>query len=171
MKLLLDVFDWTAYLTGVIGAPLGWIEYFHPNVADNIEKSIDQGQSKLEKWGDKVTGHHLYDILLTFSILLFFFIIYIPIGHYNSFVPAVNLAWYYWVLIVIFYSPIMLSIGAYFLAWLIDVCNNATGGHALGTIGLALIVLGIFCDTADKAIEIIPSLLERINNLELSAFL
>lgn len=154
MNQLLTVFDWTAYLTGLLGAPLGWIEYFYPNMADKIENKIDRGQTNIEKWGDKFTRHHLFEVLLTVTILLFFFLIYIPISHYSDYTPAIILPTYAWVLIVLLYLPVIIGIGSYFLAWMIEICNNATDGHALGTIGLGLIVIGVICDSADKILSL-----------------
>lgn len=155
MNSLLTAFDWIAYATGLVGAPLGWIEYFYPNIADNIEDKIDSGQKHFEQWGDKITRHHLFEVLLVITILLFFFIIYIPITRYSDYSSPIFLPSYVWIIIGVLYMPVFIGIGAYFLAWLIEKCNNATGGHALGTIGLFLIVVGVVFDSADKILSLL----------------
>lgn len=153
MELFLSILDWTNDILGIIGARLGWVEYFHPEVADHWEDKIDQAQDQFKEWGDSFTRSKFFETLLTLSIPIILLLISIPIMNASPTTSNINLDWYLWVLIFIILIPTIGGLFLYFLSWLIEQLNEITNGHALGSIGLGLILFGLISSGIDKVVS------------------
>jgi hypothetical protein len=155
MQLFLDICDWVAYFTGVIGAPLGFIEYFKPHVADKIEVAIDKFGDKVRAIADNLgRNNYLNEIIWTVSTIVFMITLYYfisklsPIGTRYGISPK-------FLLLNILAIPVYLRLTLYAIEGSIIYLNKFTNGHALGTIGLILIIVGVIGDSADKLLSFI----------------
>lgn len=155
MNTLLDFFDWGAFITGLVGGILGLIEIYYPKLANKLEDNIDKHQNIYQNIADKYTRKKTYNILLYFYIPAFIIMIYIPISYFSPVVPYLTLPIYLWIIISIITLHISYGLLLYFLAWLIDFLNKITNGHAIGGIGVMIIIIGTLLDLADKIISII----------------
>jgi hypothetical protein len=153
----LNMLDWVAFATGLIGAPLGLIEIFKPKLADRIENYLDfignqEEEGELERLAIRYAKKTQVPMLLAFLMLII--LIYSLISTtWQSDLTALPLN-IYWIsgmslFIVGSYFGIFLYLVAIFIKWL----DEMTGGHALGGFGVLLIMLGVICDFADKVIS------------------
>lgn len=155
MQQLLTVLDWLNDILAIFGARLGWVEYFYPDVADQWENWIDSMQDKFEAWGDSFTYSRFFETLLTFAVPTTIFVITLPVMNNSPLLDPVDLSWWMWSLILLILIPTIGGLFLYFLSWLIEVLNKATGGHALGTIGLSLTIFGLSSSLLDKLLSFI----------------
>lgn len=154
MEIFLHICDWIAYSSGMIGAPLGFLDYFYPKQANRLEDWIDDLQFKLERWGGEWTKGKFFELLLFLIIPFFFFAIYYPIGYYSPRIDFPELPAWVWIVYLILNVPVLGALSLYFGAHIIEVLNKLTNGHALGSLGLILIIVGAITDTLDKILSI-----------------
>jgi hypothetical protein len=155
VQLLLTILDWLNDILAIVGARLGWVEYFYPEIADKWERYIDDLQDRFEAWGDSFTRSHFFETLLTFSVPTLIFILSIPVINNSPVLDPLVVPWWIWSLIYLVLIPTAGGLILYFLSWLIEVLNRATDGHALGTIGLTLTIFGLSSSLLDKLLSFI----------------
>lgn len=155
MNLFLTACDWIAFISGIIGAPLGWIEYFHPQIADRWENAIDNSQHKFEELGDRLTRTRVYEILFILAFLSFLACTYFLFSYLSPAIDYPNPPIWLIGLLLLIILPVAAGLFMNLLSWSVDMLNKATDGHAIGTIGLILIIVGLFGDTADKLLSAI----------------
>lgn len=145
--------DWCAYLTGLIGAPLGIIEIFFPAVADKIEKAIDSLEEVFRKKGDRIAKASAYQVSFALGVPAFCYGLYLPLTYYSPVLDFPNHSPFFWFCFVLCLLPAASGVIAYLISGTVHLLNRVTDGKALGTIGLILIVVGVICDTIDKIFD------------------
>lgn len=155
MDLLLSILDWTNDILGLIGARLGWVQYFYPEVADQWEQWIDDLQFKFSSWGDSFTRSHFFETLLTINIPLILYLLSIPVRNASPLIDPVTHPWYIWGIFILIMIPTLGGLFLYFLSWSIEKLNAITDGDALGAVGLILIIFGLSSSGIDKLVSFI----------------
>jgi hypothetical protein len=133
-----DIFQYSALLLEILGIVLAFIEIKFPRTADRLEYNIDSLEDWVIATGQKVTNNHLTSVLMT-SLVVVFFVSLFDIWDFMGLDLPIFIKVIFGVVLII----VGIVIGLYILEGIITSLNKFSGGHALGSLGVALASLGL----------------------------
>lgn len=159
LVLFTNIMDWMAYLTGLIGAPLGIIEIFNPALADKIEDYLDyqggdhQFEGNLERMATYMISGRYSSLIAIAGLISFLMVVYDQISIHSPLINRIETPVVLWIFVWFIFGLSISAITVHGMAVSIKFFNKITNGRALGGIGLLLIILGVIGDTSDKLLS------------------
>jgi hypothetical protein len=133
-----DIFQYSALLLEILGITLAFIEIKFPRTADQLEYNIDSLEDWVIATGQRITNNHLTGVLMTAFVFIFFVILFDVWDFLGLNLPLIIKIIFGVVLLIV-----GIVIGLYFLEGILVSLNKFSGGHALGSLGVALASLGL----------------------------